>query len=246
MNRPKQDFINRLVARCGLMLFSFCLTLCFPQDALATTPNAYQQINQAIEQYSSQLLSPRYQDYQLQIRPIDQRMQLSPCQSPLAISHRPANRMSGRLTMKVSCAGPDNWGIHVPVTIKAFDQVVIAIQPIPKDTQLTALDVKLESRDVTLLHSGYYKDLTQVVGQVSKRPIREDQVVNSAILQPAMMVDRGEKVVIFAEGKGLSIRTTGVAMQQGVHGELIRVKNSKTNKVVEGRISGPGQVKVSL
>lgn len=246
MNRLMLDFITGPTATVYLALCIAGTMLLLPGRAFAETLDVQEQINAAIKGYSNQLLLPRYQDFQLQIRPIDTRMKLAYCHNPLAINHRPPGRISGRLTMKVSCTGPSNWKIHVPVVIKAFDDVVIAKHPIPKGSHLTAADLKLEKKDISLLHSGYYRNLAQVVGQVSKRPIRQNFVINSASLQPALMVDRGEKVVILAEGNGLSIRTTGIAMQQGGHGELIRVKNSNTDKVVEGRIIGPGQIKVSL
>lgn len=246
MNRRKLDFMKRPIAAFFLALFLVGSLLFVPRHTLANSLDVQDQINSAIEAYSDQLLLPRYQDFQLQIRPIDARMKLEHCAQPLTVNHRPPGRISGRLTMKVSCSAPSNWKIHVPVVVKAFDDVVIAKHPIPKGSHLTAADVRLERKDISLLHSGYYRNLSQVVGQVSKRPIRQNFVINSASLQPAMMVDRGEKVVILAEGNGLSIRTTGIAMQQGGHGDLIQVKNSKTDKVVEGRIIGPGQIKVSL
>lgn len=246
MNRSNPEILNRHSGWLKRAIICVWLLALGFSSAQAGEQNSKQQINLAIEHYINELLQSRYQKIGLHIQPVDDRLKLARCELPLKIRHRPANRISGRLTMKVSCDAQESWRIHVPVQVKAFDNVVLAKHPIPKDTSLTELDIKIELRDITLLHGGYYKDASQVIGLISKRPVSENQILSANSLQPAMMVERGESVVILAEGNGLSIRTTGVAMQKGAYGELIRVRNSKTNKIVEGRITAPGQIKVSL
>ncbi len=204
------------------------------------------QVEEAIDLYSKEIQSEAYESVEIDIQPVDPRLRLARCSLPLAIEHRPRSRTYGRLTMRVECNGDEPWAIHVPVTIQAFAKVLVADVPIAKGTQLNANDVRIESRDVSLLYGGFFADEERIKGYVAKRPISVGQVINATLLDPAKMINRGEKVVIVAEGPGLNIRTTGIAVNDGAYGELIRVKNSSTEKVVEGRITGPGRVKVSL
>jgi len=44
----------------------------------------------------------------------------------------------------------------------------------------------------------------------------------------------------------MSLKTQGRALEAGSLGDVIRVKNSKSKKVVETRVTGKGTVKVSL
>ena len=118
--------------------------------------------------------------------------------------------------------------------------------PIAKGTHLTTSDLRLELADVSLLYTGYFKSMTELEGFVARRPIPAEQIMSPALVDPAKMVNRGEKVMIIAEGPGISIRASGKAMEDGAYGELIRVKNTNSNKVVEGRITAPGLIKVSL
>ncbi|MGB3623394.1 MAG: flagellar basal body P-ring formation chaperone FlgA [Ketobacter sp.] len=218
-----------------------------PTDEQPVTPaTLHTQVDQSIQHYAKEIQGDTYESYDISIQPVDPRLRLSRCNAPLDIQHRPRNRNYGRLTMRVECNGDEPWAIHVPVTIQAFAKVVIASGPIAKGTHLSAGDISIETPDLSLLYGGYFSAAEQVNGFVAKRPISAGQVLNSSLMDPVKMINRGEKVVIIAEGPGLNIRTTGVSMEDGAYGELIRVKNANTEKVVEGRISGPGRIKVSL
>ena len=214
--------------------------------SLAVATDVQQQIDEAINLYISEEQPAHYQEVKVDIQPIDPRLRLSQCDQALQLEHRPRNRTAGRLTFKITCSGTESWSVHVPVTVQAFDQVVISDLPIAKGTNLSAADLRLELMDISQLHSGYFQTVQELEGFVSRRPIPAEQVMTPALVDPAKMINRGEKVMIIAEGPGLSIRATGLAMEDGAFGELIRVRNSSTNKVVEGRITAPGLIKVSL
>ena len=240
MNRKHQE----IIASCWHALL---LVLAMYSTELQAAPSSLQQqINDAINLYVEETHNGGFEQIEVDIQPVDTRLRLSDCESALELEHRPRNRSTGRLTFKVSCANPENWTIHVPVTIQAFDNIVVSDLPIAKGTHLRPSDLRLELRDVSRLYGGYFKTIDELVGFVARRPIPAEQVMNPALVDPAKMVNRGERVVIIGEGHGLSIRTTGLAMEDGAFGELIRVRNTSSDKVVEGRITAPGQIKVSL
>lgn len=235
---------HEIILRCWCAILLGLLGAIAPLQA---APSALQkQIDEAIQLYVSESQDGSYEEVKVEVQTVDPRLRLSECHSPLQLQHRPHNRSTGRLTFKISCDNPDSWTIHVPVVVQAFDQVVISDLPIAKGTHLSAGDLRLESRDVSLLYGGYFKSIAELDGFVARRPIPAERVINAALVDPARMINRGEKVVIIADGPGLSIRATGFAMEDGAFGELIRVKNTSSDKVVEGRITAPGVIKVSL
>lgn len=244
MNRKLQEIMATAKAldwRALMLALMLCST-----PLTAETPALQTQINDAINLYVEETRDGGFEQVTVDIQPIDTRLRLSYCDSALELAHRPRNRSTGRLTFKVSCESPDSWAIHVPVTIQAYDNIVVSDLPIAKGTHLSASDLRLELRDVSTLYGGYFKTIAELNGFVARRPIPAEQVINAALVDPARMINRGEKVVIIGEGPGLSIRATGFAMEDGAFGELIRVKNTSSDKVVEGRITAPGQIKVSL
>ena len=240
MNRLENQIIRTIMSKLLIAIL-----VLWASNLLAQATSPEKQIKEAIQQHMSFRLEGRYAKYDIQVQPIDHRLKIAACDQ-LKLQHRPKNRNTGRMTMKVSCRNPSSWQIHVPFLVTAFDHVVVANQPIAMGTKLREDDLKSELKDISLLHQGYYSSVEQISGFITKRPIHNDQIITPSIVNPARMVNRGEKVVIQAQGIGLNIRTTGIAMEDGVFGELIQVRNAKTNKLLEGRISAPGMVKVSM
>lgn len=240
MNSKRQEIIGpgQRILLAGLLLCSALLQ--------AAESGLQDHINEAISVYVDEIQNDGFEEVKVDIQPLDPRLRLADCSDQLQLEHRPRNRTVGRLTFKISCESPDSWTVHVPVTIQAFDNIVVSDLPIAKGTHLSSGDLRMELRDISRLHGGYFRSLDELDGFVAKRPIQAEQVMTPALVDPAKMINRGEKVVIIAEGPGLSIRATGFAMEDGAFGELVRVKNTSTNKVVEGRITEPGVVKVSL
>lgn len=84
----------------------------------------------------------------------------------------------------------------------------------------------------------------QVVGKVARRSLPAGAAIPlNAIREPWLFKD-GERVAIqFASG-GLNIRGAGVALQPGVVGELINVRNIDTGVNVRGIVQPDGSVQV--
>jgi flagella basal body P-ring formation protein FlgA len=220
--------------------------LTWPAQGAAETTSTQAQVNVAIQQYVNDLHGKRFARVESDIQQIDSRMQLPLCDQPLKVEHRPADRMAGRLTFKTSCEGSTRWSTHVAGSIRTFDQVVVAAAGIPNGTHLSSKDLALQEQDVSVQHRGYFQAREELIGFMTKRTISAGQIITPLQVDPARLVSKGENVAIMAEGSGILIRTSGVALMDGALGDLIQVRNTKSNTIVEGRIVAPGQIKVSL
>ena len=60
------------------------------------------------------------------------------------------------------------------------------------------------------------------------------------------MVCKGDNVTIYASLRGLRIKTTGIALEDGTLDELVRVKNKKSGKVLNARVDGVESVQVNI
>ncbi|MDX1693367.1 MAG: flagellar basal body P-ring formation chaperone FlgA [Ketobacteraceae bacterium] len=211
--------------------------------------------NKAIDQIEQQLGSflesisdsKEYSRSEYEFTLPDERLNLAYCLSPLHIENRSPNRDYGRLTVRISCENADKpWSVNVSAKLKIFDKVVVSSRPIPKGSKIRKSMLALEEREVTRLHSGYFKDISNVEGAVSRFSLGGNRVIKPGNVSPPTLVTRGEKVVIHATTTGISIRASGIALSDGVLGEVVRVKNSQTKRIIEGRVSAAGQVTVSL
>ena len=59
-------------------------------------------------------------------------------------------------------------------------------------------------------------------------------------------VCKGENVTCYASLRGLRIKTTGIALEDGTLDELVRVKNKKSGKVLNARVDGVESVQVNI
>ena len=249
MNRQAEEFLNALRdttkgLATGLgLIFALAVT---PLQAAPQKQDMPSQVAAAINHYIHGMQEDSEARIVSTVQPVDPRLQLAVCDKPLKIQPYPRQRTTGHLTFKVRCQGSSPWTIHVPAVIQTFEKVIVAAGGIPMGAEITADDVTRTEMDVSTLRQGYYKDATTVTGLIAKRPIPAGQVLTPVTVKPANIVSKGETVAILAQGPGITIRATGVSMMNGALGQLIRVRNTNSNKVVEGRISAPGQIKVSL
>ncbi len=60
------------------------------------------------------------------------------------------------------------------------------------------------------------------------------------------MVRSGQQVTLVLDYKGLQIKSTGTALRSASLGEIVKVRNNQSLRVVEGIVSGDALVRVSI
>jgi flagella basal body P-ring formation protein FlgA len=177
---------------------------------------------------------------------LDPRLQLDPCEEPLAVTAPGSSALTGSVTVLVRCPGPSAWKIYVPARVKVLDRVVVLTRPARPGTPLTADDVQVEERDVAGLTGGYLRDPGAAVGRTLKRPLAAGQPLGASNLEGAVQVRRGTRVVLVARVAGVDVRMQGEALRDGAVGDTILVRNLSSSRVVEGRVTASGQVEVAM
>ncbi len=174
----------------------------------------------------------------------DPRLRLPPCASPLEAFAPPGQRGVGTTSVGVRCAGPTPWTVYVQATVALLEQVLVTTHPITRGATLGTSDVQLDVQDVSRLSQGYLTDLKEVDGMIARRSIPAGTVLNLGLVQAPKVVRRGETVILLARASGMEIRMEGRAMSDGAIGDVIRVRNVSSGRVVEGTVVSPGVVEV--
>jgi len=179
----------------------------------------------------------------IKIGPLGARLRLSRCSEPITAFQPPGTRILGNTTIGVRCSGTSPWTIYVPVFVQVFQPVAMTTRPLARGDILSATDIKMVERDLSALKRGYIIDSKQPVGMVVKRRIGTDSIITPQLLEAPRLVRRGEQVAIIAESRGIEIRAVGKALADGSRGDLIRVRNTASKKVIEAVVTEPGVVK---
>ncbi len=223
----------------------FCLLALLPLGAQGSDYQSLASIRAAAEQFA--LAQGQGQGHvEVTIGALDRRLHLPRCSLPLRAFLPPGSRLQGNTAIGVSCPDARPWKIYVPTRIRLMQRVLVAKRPLIRGERLQAEDLDYAEQDITRLRSGYFTDARNLVGKVLSQAVMPGRVISPRIIDNPRLVRRGQDVTILAGSDGFEIRMKGKAMMDGKAGDVIRVKNSKSKRIVEGQVVAASTVKVPL
>jgi flagella basal body P-ring formation protein FlgA len=172
------------------------------------------------------------------------RLNLPLCSQPIQ-AFTPNPLKTGRMSVNVRCNAGKKWAIFVPVMITPFEQIVISTQPLQMGEKLTERHITLARKDVSQLHGNYLTQVAQVLNKQAVRMLPVGTVVMLKDLVEPKLVKRGERVMITSERSGIAIKMNGIAQSDGSRGQMIRVKNQNSERIINATVTDSGQVSVS-
>ncbi len=179
------------------------------------------------------------------VNTLDARLSMKDCPDDLEVELKSRNSI-GRVNIRVSCNEQNPWSLYVPVDVDLYRPIVTTITPVAKGEQLTRAELEMREMDISQLNGTYFTRMDEVIGMQAKRPIRADKPVIANYLEPPLLIKKGEQVQMTARSGGLVVKIAGVALMDGHKGQQISVRNNQSKRVVEARVSGPGQVSIQL
>ena len=179
------------------------------------------------------------------INNLDARLAMKDCPGKLEAELKSRNSI-GRVNIHVSCNQQNPWSLYVPVDVDLFRPIVTTIAPIAKGARLTRAGLEMREVNISQLNGAYFSVMEEVIGMQAKRLIRADKAVIANYLEPPLLIKKGEQVQMTARSGGLVVKIAGVALMDGHKGQQISVRNNQSKRVVEARVSGPGQVVIQL
>lgn len=128
--------------------------------------------------------------------------------------------------------------------ISVYRDAVVATAPIPANSVVGPADVELRRIDISTARGRTFGSVDDVVGMATAAYLQPGSVVTAKVLRRPILVRRGDAVRLIASRPGFTIETSGIAQQDGRLGEVIRVLNPVSRKVVEAEVSGSQQARV--
>lgn len=235
----------------GLKAFNFYLvfTLGLLLQTLATSvlAQSHQDLDQLLDEARAWVSEEmqEHQDYRVEFRPLDPRLRLDRCSSPLVFAVHGNSQLSGRVNLRVSCI-EENWFIFITAEIQVLEPVVVARTTLDRGTRLTSSMLEVRKIDTGRIRGDYFSSISEVTGMQVRNRIRAGDPVTSRQINFTQAVNRGDQVVIQARSETLRIRMTGEALEAGRIGDQIRVRNLQSGRTLRARIVERGVVEVQL
>ncbi len=213
-----------------------------PNWAYANT-DPFSAVRQSAEEFVSSVVEePALGKLKIEAGYIDPRLRLTVCPTPLKAVIPGKQKLNSTVTVQVSC--PDHsWQVYVPVAIKLFTPVVVARRPLDRGMILLPDDLSIQLVESRLQRGQSFDDISDIAGARTKRSVGMGQPISGF---DVCVVCRNDEVIIRANGEGLNIITKGTALSDGGIGEQIKVRNSRSRRIVDAIVTGIGEVSVNF
>ena len=177
---------------------------------------------------------------------IDSRLRLKACPYPLLFEFSNRQKTQGSTALTVRCELNTGWKLILPVRIDLFDDVLITAKSLHKGQIIDERQVKFQKQDISRLNNGYYSRNDELSGLEVRRNLKRGAILTPGSLRPRLMVKSGQRVTLVLNYKGLQIKSSGMALQSARRGEVIKVRNNQSKRIVEGIVSGEAEVRVNI
>ena len=225
-----------------LRMFTLLISLTWGHTAISS--ERHEAIETGVERYLLNALQNDEQDTDVQISVvnIDDRIAIPECAEGFEYHADDEALAQSYISVRVSCRDND-WYLFSSAQVSRTRQIVVTAGMISPGTVLTSENLRLADIDVKRLRHTAYSDLQQLIGTRMKRRVREGSPVQANML---CFVCKGDRITITARTVGMQVKTAGIAQQDGVVGDTIKVVNASSNKSVIAEVASAQTVVVNL
>lgn len=218
------------------------LFILFSTTSYATTWDKSYIETLAKEYLEEKLLPPEGGKISIRVANIDPRIIIKPCQQKLT-ANIPENTKSRNVNVKISCADSTPWQIYLPARVEKTFAVVVATTTIDKGTTLTNNNVGVQYLASNKIRGKKLSDISTILGSKAEKRIGKGRAVNA---RNVCLVCKGDAVTITAKSTNFLIKTQGIALSSGYLNKQIKVKNSRSGKMIRATVTAINQVVIHL
>jgi flagella basal body P-ring formation protein FlgA len=182
---------------------------------------------------------------EISARPPDSRLRLAACDAPLLAEFAAARIQGPNAAVRVRCPGAAGWSVNVMLDLRLHREVLVTARSLARGNAIAAVDLRSEERDVLRLPYGYVTDAASIEGVHTSRMLAAGTVIHPGLLAARLLVERGRPVTVIAASGNIDIRATATALENGIAGAQVRVRNLSSGRIVTGIVQGPGVVVVA-
>lgn len=149
------------------------------------------------------------------------------------------------VNVTISSGGQVYEKISLRYNVKVYEDIIIAAKPIAPHEPLTADNLAYQRTDVARITGSYFTDISKLSGLNAKRAIATGALISDISLEKPILVKRGSNVTITARSGDMAITASGEALQDGTEGQIIRVQNTNSKRIITAKIVGEGLVQIT-
>ncbi len=164
------------------------------------------------------------------------------------INNMDINRRNQRFKAELILTTQGNQQKRKVDIVGSYDQLVnipVLAQRLPSNTVISENDLKWIEIPQEQIRFDVITKQEKLIGQTIKRQIPELTPVKERDLQKAQIISRNNSVNILYSTSTIELKTIGIAMESGGEGDVIKVRNASSNKIIQAIIKDKDHVAVS-
>lgn len=187
-------------------------------------------------------------DVSITFRYIDKGLQLKNKSSKylVEIENFDLNRLVNRFTANLSFKS-DNGQVEYIDLYGRYDEVVevpVITSSIPANTIIKEDDIDFIRIEKSKLKNDVITEISDIVGQTLKRRSSENQPIRARDIMKKQLVFRNNTINIIYETANMKLSSIGIALEDGAIGDVIKVRNPSSNKVIQAIVQNDKDAKV--
>lgn len=242
---PRKAFF-RLPFPLAEALTAALLLLTFPACAVITD-SARQQINQGAIQLAEQTVKnlaaqKQWPDYHSRFNVFMPAAVASAAPCPQPPIFTASAKTLPRLGYSVLCPGAAGWRFTLTVKADIYLPVVMPAREIARGESLTADALTLKKFNISNQRGELVMKMEEVLGLTARHALRVNTPVKANDVDRPLWVKRDQAVTLVSRNGEITAQTSGVALKSGHQGEVIKVQNASSQRVVSATVEAPGVV----
>lgn len=229
----------------SLMICSLYIQNCSAYSNPEKQFHSLQSIREISEFFLKNTFSEEFFEIKIEIGSLDNRLKLRKCDVTPDVFFANGNKKIGNNIIGVSCNSKPAWKIFIPVKITVIEEIVVAANSIRRGKIIEKKDLEIKEMEISKRNNNSANNIKDLIGKIALRNIYKGSVINSFNVGLPDLIKKGQ--VIYAEitKPGITVRVKARALSSGKKGELIKAKNSKTDRIIEGIIINESTIKIN-
>ena len=158
------------------------------------------------------------------------------------------DRGTGMFTASVSVPSEGGRTASVTVTGRAIDVISIPVlsRPLARGDMITKNDIDWAQISPSQAQGSVIMNDKDLIGKAARRPLRPDLPIREGDVQEPILIGKNTLVTVVAATPNLTLTTIGRSLDDGSAGDVIRVMNTQTHKIVQGTVLSSNEVRVDI
>ncbi len=125
---------------------------------------------------------------------------------------------------------------QVSLRIRKFAEVLVTADNLRRHDTPSESKFTTQRMDITSLQEQPVTTFEEIASLRMRRNLAKGQILTTSAVEPVPDIEVGREVAIQCTNGLFTVTASGTAQQSGSHGDLIRVKNRASGKIIQARI----------